>query len=164
MKTIALVGCGKSKVDFACAAKDLYTGPLFRKCRRYAELVADEWYILSAEHGLVFPDQVLAPYDRELPEIPKQYDWATMVMGQMYWRTSLRRYAIQYLREGDYQHNTVRIIFLASKKYRNRLVYLLGLNKAHQVEIPMESLPIGKQLAWLNQAINNLKGEANATE
>lgn len=63
--TIAIVGCGKSKRTTAAPAKDLYTGPLFRAARAYAE-ECDEWRIISAKYGIVAPDTVIAPYDQRL--------------------------------------------------------------------------------------------------
>lgn len=39
---------------------------LFRKARAYAERSADEWFVLSAMHGLVDPGDVVEPYDLTL--------------------------------------------------------------------------------------------------
>ena len=50
---VALVSCVKSRRPEPAPARDLYTSPLFRAMRRYAESHADAWYILSAKHGLV---------------------------------------------------------------------------------------------------------------
>ncbi len=68
---IALVSCVKSKRRSPIAARDLYTSELFRKLRRYAETHADCWYILSAEHGLLRPEQETAPYERTLNTMKK---------------------------------------------------------------------------------------------
>src|SRR6476660_3793703 len=70
---IILVTCVKSKAARPSAAKDLYTSALFKKQRAYAEKVNVPWFILSAEHGLVAPDEWLAPYERYLPETPASY-------------------------------------------------------------------------------------------
>lgn len=48
---VALVSCVKTKRDTPHPAKDLYTSPLFKGLRRYAEAHADTWFILSAEFG-----------------------------------------------------------------------------------------------------------------
>ena len=40
---VALVSCVKSKQDSPAPAGDLYTSPLFRSFRRYAEANADVW-------------------------------------------------------------------------------------------------------------------------
>lgn len=58
---ITLVGCVKSKLKTPAKARDLYTSSYFAKMRDYAERVAGRWFILSAKHGLVSPDQRLTP-------------------------------------------------------------------------------------------------------
>jgi hypothetical protein len=63
MTRIGLVGCVKTKRSFASPGKDLYASPLFRGRRRYVEASCDRWFVLSALHGLVAPDEVLEPYD-----------------------------------------------------------------------------------------------------
>ncbi len=60
---IGLVGCVKSKRVAATAAKDLYTSTLSRGRRRFVERTCARWFVLSAKHGLVEPDQVIEPYD-----------------------------------------------------------------------------------------------------
>lgn len=70
---LLLVTCVKEKLPKPAAAKDLYISPLFRKERVYAETTGLPWFILSAEHGLVDPDEWLAPYERYLPDTPATY-------------------------------------------------------------------------------------------
>lgn len=69
MAVIALVSCGKRKRSTAAAAKDLYTSPLFRLSRQWAEVCADRWFVVSAKYGLVDPDQLLDPYDLSLDSL-----------------------------------------------------------------------------------------------
>ncbi len=48
----------------ACArALEPYVSQLFKKASAYAELTCDSWYVLSAKHGPVHPDEVIEPYD-----------------------------------------------------------------------------------------------------
>lgn len=70
---IILVTCVKSKGSRPAAAKDLYTSTLFRKERAYAEGAGVPWFILSAEHGLVSPDEWLSPYERFLADTTATY-------------------------------------------------------------------------------------------
>jgi len=59
-----LIQCTDSKRDEPAKARDLYDeSTLFRAMRDYATAKNDEWYILSAKHGLVHPDTELEPYD-----------------------------------------------------------------------------------------------------
>ncbi|WP_460625298.1 DUF6884 domain-containing protein [Intrasporangium mesophilum] len=70
---VLLVTCVKSKLKVPAAAKNLYVSALFHKERSYAERLGRPWFILSAEHGLVAPDEWLAPYERYLPDTPRTY-------------------------------------------------------------------------------------------
>jgi hypothetical protein len=83
---VALVSCVKSKQNQPAPAKDLYTSPLFRNLRKYAEDNTDRWYILSAEHGLVDPDQILAPYEKTLNNARKDERLAWAVASRVVWR------------------------------------------------------------------------------
>jgi hypothetical protein len=67
MRRIALVSCVKAKVVGLAPARDLYVFPLFVALRGFAEINANEGYIISAEYGhLLHPDQVVASYERTL--------------------------------------------------------------------------------------------------
>jgi hypothetical protein len=70
---VVLVSCSSRQGSRPTAARDLYTATLFRRQRAYAEASGAPWFILSAEHALVAPDEWLAPYDRYLPETPRSY-------------------------------------------------------------------------------------------
>ena len=70
-KTVYLVSCVGTKQTHTSPARYLYTSPWFVKARRYVEARSGEWFILSAEHGLIDPDQVIAPYERTLNKMKK---------------------------------------------------------------------------------------------
>lgn len=72
-RDIVLVSCSKTTVDHPAAASDLYDSPLFHQARSYAERSEKRRFILSAEHGLVAPDEWLAPYERYLPDTPPTF-------------------------------------------------------------------------------------------
>lgn len=82
---IVLVTCVKTKADRPSPAKDLYTSALFRKQRAYAERYGAPWFILSAEHGLVAPDEWLSPYERYLPEMSRSFRaaWSAWVAARL---------------------------------------------------------------------------------
>jgi hypothetical protein len=63
---VALIACSKMKVEDQVAAEDLYSSPLFRMSRSYAERNAHRWFILSAKHGLLHPETITSPYDTTL--------------------------------------------------------------------------------------------------
>ncbi len=126
---IALVACGKGKRDHPAPARDLYSGALFRKASAYCEATYDRWYILSAKHGLVDPETVVAPYDLSLSHLDRaeRGAWAERVAED------LRR--LDVLDAAFFLH--------AGEKYARPLEPLLG--EAHR---PLRGLGIGKQLAW----------------
>lgn len=136
MTRIALVSCVKSKRPTPTRAADLYTSPLFRGLRRYAERVSDAWYILSAEHGLVHPDTILAPYERTLNKMSKaaRATWAERVRGQL----------LEVLPKG------AEVVVLAGVRYREGLVGFLN-EQGFSVSIPLEGLSFGRQLQWLSE-------------
>jgi Family of unknown function (DUF6884)/GIY-YIG catalytic domain len=82
---VVLIGCVKSKLSRGAAAKDLYVSDYFMKMRGYAEATRLPWFILSAEHGLVSPDDWLEPYERYLPDAPREYRraWGEQVVRQL---------------------------------------------------------------------------------
>jgi hypothetical protein len=130
----------KSKRTSPSAACDLYTSPLFRHLRGYAEANADTRYILSAEHGLLHPDQVVAPYERTLNTMrkPDRLAWAKRVQGQL----------LQELPGG------AEVTFLAGKKYRGDLIPFLYA-QGFSVHIPLEGLSFGRQLQRLKELEGN---------
>ena len=76
-QSITLIGCGKAKQPDAWngLAKDLYTGCLFKARRHFAERIrildGSPWAIVSAEHGLVAPGQLLCPYNTTIKDLSK---------------------------------------------------------------------------------------------
>jgi hypothetical protein len=84
-RRIGLVGCVKDKAAIARRAQDLYQSPLFQGRRRYVQHSCNEWWILSALHGLVGPDETLEPYDVTLNDasIPERREWSGRVLNQI---------------------------------------------------------------------------------
>lgn len=85
MTLLALVGCGAYKRDEPAPAAELYTSSYFSLKRQYAEAVADEWFILSAKHGLVDPEETLEPYELSLDELDRDErdDWGRSVVDDL---------------------------------------------------------------------------------
>ncbi len=134
-RTIALVACASRKRTHPAPAADLYVSDLFRKARAFAERRANAWFVLSAQHGLVEPGDVLEPYDLTLNAmgVAERRSWAERVWTRLE----------PLVEPGD------TVIFLAGARYREDLVARLAASGV-RVEIPMEGLAIGKQLAWLS--------------
>ncbi|MBN2385562.1 MAG: hypothetical protein JXB85_00980 [Anaerolineales bacterium] len=134
MKRIILISCVSKKRPYRAKAKDLYISALFRKNLAYAQrLNPDAIYILSAKYGLVDLETEIDPYDLTLNTISAELikKWAVYVLHQLS--------AVADLRQDHF-------IFLAGMKYRKYLLPHLA-----SYVIPLEGLPIGKQLQYLSK-------------
>ena len=130
------VSCVSSKADRPLAACDLYTSALFKKARAYVESMRCPWFILSAEHELVYPGSVIAPYERTLNSmgVGERRAWSDQVVQQME----------QEMPDAD------RIVVLAGQRYREFLMPYLR-SRSRLVVTPLEGKRIGEQLQWLSQ-------------
>lgn len=140
MTRIGLVGCSATKLDRPAPARELYVSPLFVKASAYAEATCQRWYVLSAKHGLVKPDQVLEPYDVALAA--NGLDWYSHIGHQL--QLELRGVQDPHL------------VVLAGTFYRKFLYPYCQW----PFTIPMKGMGIGQQLAWLS---NELRAVAAAS-
>jgi hypothetical protein len=133
--SLLLVTCVKGKSARPAAARDLYVSPLFRKQRAYAERRGLPWFILSAEHGLVAPDEWLAPYERYLPDTPRSFRevWGSWVTERL------------ELLAGELRGRTIEVH--ASDAYVQALRAPMAAKGALLVE-PLAGLAMGARLAW----------------
>lgn len=134
MRTIALVGSVKSKRPGLWPASKLYVSELFNLSRRVAAASADEWFILSAEHGLLGPNEPIEGYDRELKDAPigARRDWAARVRDQM-------------LKRGLLTANTT-LVWLTGAEYRE---FLLPLTAPAISVSPLQGLRLGQRVSLL---------------
>lgn len=133
---LVLVGCVKTKVARAAQAKDLYDSPLWRKRRRYAEATGQPWAILSAEHGLVEPDEILEPYDRYLGSESAAYrrSWSARTAEQV-----IEKLSELGLRAVEFHAGSAYVESGLAARLREAGV---------EVSWPVQGLPFGKQLRW----------------
>jgi hypothetical protein len=134
---VVLVSCVKEKQTRPGPAKDLYVSALFHKERAYAEASGAPWFILSAEHGLVEPEQVLAPYELRLSDTSIDYRRASGARV-------VRRLADVF---GSLAGKTVEVH--AGAAYSDPIRELLRAVGATVVE-PLTGLRHGERLAWYN--------------
>ena len=134
-RDLVLVGCVKTKLDHPAPAQDLYTSPLFRKERAYAEACGVPWFILSAEHGLVRPNTVLEPYDLRLSQTTPAYrrEWGARVVDQLISEV------------GSLAGKRIEVH--AGSACTDAIRESLRSQGAH-VEEPLSGLTMGKRLAW----------------
>ncbi len=138
MRTIVLISCVSKKLPYKAKARDLYVSPLFRMNLKYAQQFSPrQVFVLSAKYGLVALDEEIEPYDVTLNKMSAQErkQWAAKVARQLQERCDL---------------DTDHFVVLAGKKYRQ---YLLPYLRSY--EVPLEGLPIGKQLQFLKEKTKN---------
>lgn len=136
MKKIVLISCVSKKRAVKSRAVELYTSPLFKLNLQYAQkLEPDAIFILSAKHGLLALDEEIEPYDVTLNNMRanERRSWASKVIEQLQVHADLRQ-----------DH----FIVLAGERYRQYLLPSLA-----SYEIPLEGLPIGKQLQYLKKHV-----------
>lgn len=83
---VVLIGCSKEKLDHEAPARRLYQGRLFLAAVAYAEAIGARWFVLSAAHGLVDPDETIAPYDVTLNTMgdAQRSAWGARVAQQLH--------------------------------------------------------------------------------
>ena len=141
---IVCVSCTKQKRDSAAPARDLYDqSNYFRLQREYATEVGTSWVILSAEHGVVYPNKVLEPYDTYLPNQSAEYqkEWANDVA--------------ECLR----LHHPRKVTMLAGSAYIDDVVPALEAEGIEVLE-PLRGLQFGDRLSKLNELIQRVKNES----
>lgn len=137
MKTVYLVSCVSRKASVPKPAEELYESDWFCKARKYVAQrlrPSDVWFILSAEHFLLAPNQIVEPYNTTLNTMGRQ--------DRRRWSANVLEQIRSILGPGD------TVVLIAGQRYRETLVPFLRA-AGHTVEVPMEGMPIGKQKAWL---------------
>lgn len=131
MRLVGVVACGKAKQPNPAPARELYTSGLFEISARFVQAYTDEWFILSALHGVLEPGTVIAPYERSLARMTPEArrNWRRKVAEQI-----ASRYGAE-------------TVFLtpAGKLYRAAL-------PPHRTICPwdtMADMRFGKQMRWM---------------
>jgi len=130
---LVLVSCCGEKLEGSHRAEDLYQSQLFKASAAWAKANGKEWAILSAKHGLVWPDQVIESYDLKLsgPDSrqylkPNYYRKVCTAIGDYRNRVSCPKIAVlagkDYLEPFQYEPNTS--FPLAGKGIGQRLQFL----------------------------------------
>lgn len=139
MAKICLVSCASSKLPHKAKAGDIYTSTLFQYAKAVAKRDYDQWYILSAMHGLLNPENVIEPYNKTLngQDRTQRKDWARKVLQEL----------LKKLKQGD------SITFFAGDNYREYLVADL-VASGYTCATPLEGLGLGQQIHTLKLMAN----------
>lgn len=159
-QTLVIVGCGAAKRPRELVpgtlrvkrypAKAVYTSGFSTVKSRFAEAVGDDWMILSAEHGLLAPDEEIAPYDTTIDDLARDElaDLADAVCDD------LRTWIDWGVAEGQ---TVERVVVLLGRRYRDPLEARGAFEVEPHVEHPLQNPEfggIGDQMNWMNQQID----------
>ena len=112
MSTLLVQSCSKTKIeaDSPVSALDLYSGYFFKiikkSTRERGEKLELDLCILSAEHGIIDPDEPISPYDRQMDQIRAE-ELSSEVKKDLKRRIADKRYD--------------RIVINAGKEYRRAI-------------------------------------------
>jgi len=146
-KTLGLISCTKSKRNYSCPAKEMYSASeLFRKAYDYCIKNYDHVAMLSAKYGLLLPHEKIDPYDLTLKSMSEseQKKWAEKALSQLSSKLPMT--------------DISRVFFHAGLAYRTHLVKLLE-EQGTPCIVPLEGLSIGEQMAWYQR--RQLRGPSN---
>jgi hypothetical protein len=158
--SMILIGCVATKAPHACQARDLYTSPLFKKRRAYAEASGLPWAILTAHRSGIFdPFEVVEPYDYTLDQHTDdpRSAWPNRLMWQVRVKVRLERYLKQERGQFCDRLSPGQVIEVhAGAPYVEALRKALASkwdDQWHTVTIthPVEGLQIGEQLAFYKE-------------
>ena len=142
---ICIISCGAKKIWNTnpdapkTPAKDAYIGPLFKKCKEYADtLYSDSWYILSDKYGLIHPDTLISDYNTPPSAIAGNQDFIRFVSVQV---SKLKlNPAIVITTTGQIHQSIIRSVFMNSK-----------------IINPLSGLGQGKRMQKINQMLGEKK-------
>lgn len=82
---VILLGSIGDRVNVPAPAKEVYREVSFQLSRLDAELSGSEWFVLSAEHGLLAPNEWMSPDSRTLADMDPAYRvvWASWVVARL---------------------------------------------------------------------------------
>ena len=134
---IVLISCSKSKLNKPAPARELYTGTLFKKAVAWAERHGYEWFVISALHGLVTPNQTIAPYNYSLKDrrgSRERESWAYLAISA---------HLTNHIAKGSH------VFLIMPELYRRFIQYELNRQSMTYTN-PLQHLAIGQQMRWLD--------------
>jgi len=133
MQNVVLISCTSKKRTYRCKAKELYdASSLFAASYSYAKRKNCEVYILSAKHGLLYENDIIAPYNETLLDKTSKEinEWRAQVLKAL---------------EERFDFNETNFIILAGKNYYEPLIQYIK-----HYELPLKGMRIGERISFLN--------------
>jgi cytoplasmic iron level regulating protein YaaA (DUF328/UPF0246 family) len=129
MKPLYLIACSNKKLDRPAQASELYQGQAFKFAMRVAERAGAEVIILSASYGILFPEEVIEPYNHALCNMTKA--------GRAKWARQTR----DLLKTVNAYDREITVLAGA--------LYASAVEGFPNVRLPLKGLGIGQQLQTL---------------
>lgn len=148
-RVIHLVAGGGLQGGWSVPARDLYEGIWFHGARAWAEMAGGPWFILSARHGLLTPEEIVAPYGDRLSgrSAAAMRAWVAQVIAQMETRLPEAR----------------RVVVLSERPLPDDLLgWLRG--RYGRVETPLDGLDLRRQVLALTQGLPGPAAGASASD
>jgi hypothetical protein len=138
--TIALIAASRRQRGTICRAADQYDlSPVFRRARDFCERTYAEWYILSARHYMLSPQQVIGPDDTSIHilDADDRYIWAEHVARILIARQ-------------ERSAEPVAFALYASQRYAD---LLQRAAPTLTFELPLSGLGLVERLRWFDQRL-----------
>lgn len=138
---IALVVAPRRQRAGTWQASESYAiSPLFRRAREYCARSHDEWYLLSAEHGLLAPRQVVGHSERA---------WGSLSPGE---RAQWARRTAEALRARCERSGDAIVFVLYGPRQYARL--LLRVDPSLAIELPLAGMTARERARWFDQRLS----------
>jgi hypothetical protein len=136
MKRIFIITCSENKLDYENQAKNLYTSQRFKLAKDIAEKYGDDWFIISAKHGLLKPTDIIQPYNASILEfsLQEKQKWAKKAFLQII----------------ELSGKNIKLICLGDPEYFKQLAIEANKKKVN-IYIPFKHISKDNRIKWLNQ-------------
>ncbi len=96
-RRVVLIGSSGGTAAVPGPAGELFGSDAFARARAHAVRLGHPWFVLSAKHGLLAPDDVIGPFDVQLGEQPVGYRaaWGEWVVAQLADRLRLQDVVVE---------------------------------------------------------------------
>ncbi len=139
-RRIGLVAAAQRRRTGVRQAREQFaSSPTFRRARDYCERAYGEWYILSASHLLLAPQQVIGPDELRLSALTadERLEWAARVAA----RLRARR---------DRSAEALTFVLFASHRYATLLARAAP---ELSIELPLRGLAPRERLRWYDERL-----------
>jgi hypothetical protein len=139
-KKIGLVAPPKRRRGGIYRAREQFDlSPLFRRARDFCDREYGEWHIITVQHGLIAPHQVIGGDDPALHKLSAAERWL--------WADGIARQLQARLERSAESHT---FVLYASQRYA---MLLSRAAPFATFELPLAGMSLGQQIRWYEQRL-----------